>query len=100
MSYIRLRRTECRVKDEDEDVLLLSEDADQEAMDEAEQLVQVSRSRGKSLEQGRKEQLGSWSSSQLLWLEGSSWSSCMEVERSCHDGPHHGDSHGNCLGSC
>ena len=97
---IKHQRTECRAKDEDEDVLLSSEDAVQEAMDEAGQLVQVNRSKGKSLEQGRKEQLGSLSSSQQLLLEGSSWSSCMEVERSCHGGPRHGDSHDNCLGSC
>ena len=71
----------------------MSEGGALEAMDEVE-LVQVSKTMGKSLEQGRKEQLDSLSSSQLL-LEGSSWSSCMEVERSCHDG----SQDGNCLGS-
>ena len=86
-------------KDEDEGGLLESEDAALEAMDGAEEHVQVNRSMGKSLGQGRKEQLGSWSSSQQLMLEGSNW---MEVEHSYqHDGPHHhGNSRDNCLGSC
>ena len=89
-----------RSKDGDEDGLLLSEDAVLEATDGAEEdVVQANRSRGKSLGQGRKEQLGSWSSNQQLMLEGSNW---MEVEHSYqHDGPHHhGNSHDNCLGSC
>ena len=74
----------------------MSEGEALEAMDVVE-LVQVSKTMGKSLEQGKKEQLGKqWNSRQLgLSLEGSSWSSCMEVERSCHDG----SQDGNCLGS-
>ena len=80
----------------------MSEDGALEAMDGAEEHVQVNRSRGKSLGQGRKDQLDSWNSSQQLVLEGSSWSSWVEVDCSCqHDGVHqHGDSHDNCLGSC
>ena len=91
-----------RSKDGDEGGPLSSEDAVLEAMDGAgEHVVQVNRSRGRSLGQGRKEQLGSWSSNQQLIVEGSSLSSCMEVERSCHDGArHHGNFHDNCLGSC
>ena len=46
-----------RTKDEGEDGLLLSEGEALEAMDVVE-LVQVSKSTGKSLGQGRKEQLG------------------------------------------
>ena len=51
-----------RSKDGDEGGPLSSEDAVLEAMDGVqEHVVQVNRSRGRSLGQGRKEQLGSWS---------------------------------------
>ena len=92
-----------RAKDVDEDGPLLSEGEAQEAKDEAVELV--SKSRGKSLGQDRKELLCNLCDNQLL-LGGSRLGNYIEGGRSCHEELQgcsfhfHGNCHSNCSGNC
>ena len=92
-----------RAKDVDEDGPLLSEGEVLGAKDEAVELV--SKSRGKSLGQDRKELLCSLYDNQLL-LEGSMLGNYREGGHSCHeelqgDSFHfHDNCHSNCSDNC
>ena len=88
-----------RAKDVDEDGPLLSEGVAQEAKDEAVELV--SKSRGKSLGQDRKELLCSLYDNQLL-LEGSMLGNYRAGGHSCHEELQGGSFHfhGNCHSNC
>ena len=92
-----------KAKDVDEDGPLLSEGEVLGAKDEAVELV--SKSRGKSLGQDRKELLCSLYDNQLL-LEGSRLGNYMEEGHSCHEELQggsfhfHGNCHSNCSDNC
>ena len=92
-----------RAKDVDEDGPLLSEGEVQEAKDEAVELV--SKTRGKSLGQDRKELLCNLCDNQLL-LGGSMLGNYREGGHSCHEELQggsfhfHGNYHSNCSDNC
>ena len=92
-----------RAKDVDEDGPLLSEGEVLEAKDEAVELV--SKSRGKSMGQDRKELLCNLCDNQLL-LGGSMLGNYREGGHSCHEELQggsfhfHGNCHSNCPDNC
>ena len=92
-----------RAKDVDEDGLLLSEGEVLGAKDEAVELV--SKTRGKSLGQDRKELLCNLCDNQLL-LGGSMLGNYREGGHSCHEELQggsfhfHGNCHSNCSDNC
>ena len=92
-----------RAKDVDEDGLLLSEGEVLGAKDEAVELV--SKSRGKSLGQDRKELLCNLRDNQLM-LGGCMLGTYMEGGHSCHEELQggsfhfHGNCHSNCSDNC